>query len=902
MSYSAGSIEATLDLDRTPFQQGMDLAREQGEDFDGKTFSANLDLDATSAEAQLRRFREQLEQLNTNGSGPRIELDTLRAQEQLRTLLEQLERLDRFTANPRVDIDISGATAQLITLIEQLDRLDRFRATPRIDLDGFALASAQIAYLQHQLDQLSRTRANPSVNGINNLGSAAGRASGQTGGLRGRLIALAAALSPGLIPIAGAATAGIVGLSGALVAAGAGAALFGGAMLSNLGPVKDAIKNFNTQGLAAFDKLDEGQKKVAIGAIQLKQQWTQAADAVRPQTYAVATNVLGGLSNALKGLKPVMKVAADAFVDLSAGFERATKGDTFKGFTEFLTRQTGPAIKTFGTVLGDLGATLVHLFEAFEPLIGPVERALTNFTGGLRRASEGLQTNPGFRKFLDYIRETAPVVRNALKSLFDGFTALVAALAPLGPPVLRLIGFFGDLIKTISDSKGFREFVASLGRVVDAVVDFGKKIIRSDEFKRFIDSLGHALAQLGDFIVKFVSNKGNVDAMKRGFSDLAKVLDLLSKVIGFVSDHIDGFSRALRIMSTLLNPIGAGFRIISGGFDAIKRVVGGIPGALVAANVAIGRWVVSAGGAIGRFASSASATLTRWQTTAVNAIGRFATSAVSTLSRWQSNAVSAIGRFASSALNTLSRWQGNATNTIGRFASNAVNTLNRWQGNAVSAVGRFASSALNTLSRWQSNAVGALQRFASAGASAVQSGASRMVSALQSGASRMLSVVASLPGRIRGALGNLAGLLFQAGANIIQGLINGITSRIGAIRSSIGGIAGIIRGALPFSPAKWGPLSGTGSPNIAGAKIASMLAEGLESGQGRLGTASARLMSNVRFGTQIPATAEAGTSPFGAGRPAVRGGDTFNYYGIGWAELARQQQDNQRERDFLIGA
>lgn len=80
-------------------------------------------------------------------------------------------------------------------------------------------------------------------------------------------------------------------------------------------------------------------------------------------------------------------------------------------------------------------------------------------------------------------------------------------------------------------------------------------------------------------------------------------------------------------------------------------------------------------------------------------------------------------------------------------------------------------------------------------------------------------------------IGNIASgfgtLLYDAGANIIKGLINGITSMISGIGSTISNVASTIRSYLPFSPAKRGPLSGSGSPDIAGAKIGDMLATGI---------------------------------------------------------------------------
>lgn len=91
-----------------------------------------------------------------------------------------------------------------------------------------------------------------------------------------------------------------------------------------------------------------------------------------------------------------------------------------------------------------------------------------------------------------------------------------------------------------------------------------------------------------------------------------------------------------------------------------------------------------------------------------------------------------------------------------------------------------------------------------------------------------VGVVRGLPGQITSAVGNLGSLLYSAGQNVIDGLISGISSRIGSLRAKIGEAAGAIRDSLPFSPAKEGPLSGSGDPTISGGKIVRMIGQGME--------------------------------------------------------------------------
>jgi phage-related protein len=101
-------------------------------------------------------------------------------------------------------------------------------------------------------------------------------------------------------------------------------------------------------------------------------------------------------------------------------------------------------------------------------------------------------------------------------------------------------------------------------------------------------------------------------------------------------------------------------------------------------------------------------------------------------------------------------------------------------------------------------------------------------------------MVGSIPGRVLSAIGNLGSLLYNAGQNIIQGLINGISSMIGAVASKISSVASTIRSYLPFSPAKVGPLRDD-PPDVAGATIGAMLARGITASVGRVSNATAQL-------------------------------------------------------------
>lgn len=152
-----------------------------------------------------------------------------------------------------------------------------------------------------------------------------------------------------------------------------------------------------------------------------------------------------------------------------------------------------------------------------------------------------------------------------------------------------------------------------------------------------------------------------------------------------------------------------------------------------------------------------------------------------------------------------------------------------------------------------------------------KSAASRMGTAIKDAAGRALGAIRELPGKIKSALGNVGNLLFQAGKNVVQGLIDGLYSMFGSLGGAASGLASTIRDYLPFSPAKKGPLSGRGNPYNSGRSIANLLATGVESNMGVVRSSAADLASQYLFAGD-PLAGLPGVSAAGLPAPAATGG------------------------------
>lgn len=130
----------------------------------------------------------------------------------------------------------------------------------------------------------------------------------------------------------------------------------------------------------------------------------------------------------------------------------------------------------------------------------------------------------------------------------------------------------------------------------------------------------------------------------------------------------------------------------------------------------------------------------------------------------------------------------------------------------------------------------------------------KIVDVIRTGIDKAIEFFVGFPKRALDAILSFGSDMLSAGKRIIQMLIDGIMAMVGKVGDAIHSVVSKIRDALPFSPAKWGPLSGSGSPDMAGAKIGEMLAMGLRLSQPLIDAAMVEVTSriNPQINQQIP--------------------------------------------------
>lgn len=157
--------------------------------------------------------------------------------------------------------------------------------------------------------------------------------------------------------------------------------------------------------------------------------------------------------------------------------------------------------------------------------------------------------------------------------------------------------------------------------------------------------------------------------------------------------------------------------------------------------------------------------------------------------------------------------------------SNAWNNVRTVISTVWSAIVSFVTSAINNVRDRISGAVNTIRGLWERGWNIIRNVVStafgNIQRGVQTGIGNVINFVRSLPDKARSALGNVGNVLLSAGRSLIQGFINGIKAMVGKVGSAVGGVLDFAKSFFPNSPAKRGPLSGSGWRQIgkAGAAI-----------------------------------------------------------------------------------
>lgn len=168
-----------------------------------------------------------------------------------------------------------------------------------------------------------------------------------------------------------------------------------------------------------------------------------------------------------------------------------------------------------------------------------------------------------------------------------------------------------------------------------------------------------------------------------------------------------------------------------------------------------------------------------------------------------------------------------AWKTIQNTATSVWGSIQTIITSAIAVVGTAVVIGVSTWGAVLSTAWASIQSLAASAwaavVSAVTTAMGQLGAAIGTGVTTAITLIAGLPGRAAAAVGNLANTLFSAGANLVQGFINGINSKIQEAIGLAGQLGNLISGGVRA-------VLGEHSPSTVFAEIGDYAVQGLING------------------------------------------------------------------------
>lgn len=607
--------------------------------------------------------------------------------------------------------------------------------------------------------------------------------------------------------------------------------------------------------------------------------WIQNALATLKQVGTVLGNVGGILKSVFSAASAAgsgfLGVIGATLAKLNAFLKTAQGQAALQGIFQALAAigtALGPIIGALVTGLGTLAAPISRLVQ----LIGPI---LTTAINALAPAFAALE--PGLSAIFTGLGQAITALAPALTPLANALAQIGVAIGPVLPIVGQLIAqlvtalapVLGQLFTALGPLAGaFVQLVGAIAPLIPPIVQVVTQVATA--LAPVFAQLAPIIGQVARALSPLISAVGNL---------LVAIAPLIPPIVQvaatLISALVPAITPLIPIITQLVTQIG-GFLV--GVLGQLMKALGPIIPVLGQVAAQIGTALLTVLKALAPALLQIIVALVPLLPAIVNLLPPLASVLVAV-----APLLAILIQLASTILNLL-------LPPIVTLATFLIDVL----GGALKVVAKIITVAINgivAVFRWLYNTLvghsiipdlvnGILHWFGTLPAR-VAGFFKNMATGAINQAKGLLKWMGGLPKAILNALGNTGKLLYNAGKNVVQGLINGIWSVAKSLWNTMSRIVQGIRNMWPFSPAKTGPLSGGGSPDIAGRNIASMLAEGMHSGSDAVMAASAKLAG----------AAQPTVSPVGAGSAGQAAAG-----GAGGRLVLEVQSDGTRLGDLLV--
>lgn len=523
-----------------------------------------------------------------------------------------------------------------------------------------------------------------------------------------------------------------------------------------------------------------------------------------------------------------------------------------------------------------------NVFSSFEPLLERVKSAFEGMKGSVEPIIESLKGL--WESLAPVFISVGIIITGALTTLIGVvvavFTGIMQAVEPIFGMVANLIDIVGGAVGFIvailmGDFAGAWEYIVQIGQ---AAIDFF--INAFEALMQFIDGFvmtiidffhGLYMTLVGNSIIPDMVNE-IVDWFKNMFNWL---IDIVKSIVDGV---VSAFDTLLGFITTIMTGIQTVFTVV---WNTIKLVVTTVSEAI--RNVINTVWI-----GIQAFLTSAMNTIKNIFTTVWNAIKNLITTVLNAIKSIMTTVWNGIKSLITTVMNTIKTIITTVWNAIKSIITNVLNTIKSvttsiWNSiksvitTVLNAIKSTITTVWNAIKSTVTTVMNAIKSVIETVWNAAKTIVTNAVNAIKDTISRVFNatkdLIATILNAIKDTFSNIfeslkgivtdsfegvksavstgmsaalkvvtdmIGKFKEAGSNIIGAIGEGIKGAASKITGPISGVAGKIRGFMPFSPAKEGPLR-----DIMNIQFGESIAHSIKRGQGKAEKAMSALAIGV---------------------------------------------------------
>lgn len=744
-NFNAGAIEGTLTLDRSPFDRDLKEAIAKARAFEKEKIKVALEI---VDQEELTYLQERLQQLQNESVSIDVDVDD--------STVNRLEKRLKAIQDETVTIEIDVDDAAIAALRAELKAIPDEKVTVEVDVDGGGAGGAASAFMS-SARALDATRF--AIAGVIALLPTLTAAIAASAAVVGGLVATLSTLTVGLGIFALAAVPAWKAYTKAVKAAKGD--------MSKLSPQMRALKEEQNNLNRALKGMDSNNR-----------------------IYAVFGGALRLVANIVRAMRPVITTVTRAISDLVTQLLIWSQSPALKAVTAFINTEFTPTFKLFTGIIGNLITMIGGLVVAFQPFGKEMLAGLKGFTKQWSDWANGLSKSKKFEDFLAFVRDTGPKVLELFKEVGRALINIGKSLAPIAGPVTDgLIALFkgiGDMDTTALGTLIVMLGTASVAFIaVAAAAGIFNLVMAANPISLIIVAIA---ALVAGFIYLWKTNEGfrnfwinlwatiktAVSATINWITGTAvpAVVAAFNWVKNAVQSVGDFF---VSVWNTIKNAVSTAINfvqmIIMTVFNAIKSFLLTILGALQAAWGAF--WGVFGGVITAALKLIKAVWDLAWAWIAANARGVWkgittvVKAAIDVVKSYINLGLAVIKAVWNTVWGGIKSYTQGIWNDIKLVVSIAVNALKAPVTAATNAVKAKVSEVWNNIKATTSSVWGALSGI------------------VGTAISKVFGVVSAIQGKIQGIFSGAGKWLWNAGRDIIQGLLGGLESLMDSVTSKL---------------------------------------------------------------------------------------------------------------------